>query len=105
MAKQHKLWAKDIKIVCQWCAEESALEDWDQNTYSQCTNREMRRLYMSVADLKAYEKDSGKFYKCPKCGQWLKGSQLILISDDESIRKLGGEPIIQLTKREDNEEN
>ena len=89
----------NLMIKCQWCNGEKTLDEWDKNTYAQCTSREMRRLYMHLHETKAFRRDSGKFYKCPICGQWLKGSQLIVVSDDEKLKRLGGEPIIVIKRQ------
>lgn len=104
MSQSNKILDKEAKIQCQWCGKEDTLKKWNDTTYEQCKNREMKRLYMSVTDTRAYAKNSGKFYKCPNCGQWLKGSQLIINSTNISLSKLGREPIIQLNKEGEGDE-
>ena len=87
-------------IECQWCQLPSYLENWENTTYSACTSRDMRRAYMHLTEVKAFYHNSGKFYKCPNCSKWLKGSQLIVKSTDIKLSKLGREPIVALPKNE-----
>lgn len=90
----------DLQIRCQRCDKISMLKEWDNNTYKQCVNREMKRLYMHLYNPKAFNKRTGKFYKCPKCGEWLGGHQLYVISDNPEESALGGESIIQFIEKE-----
>lgn len=91
-----------ILIRCQWCNTDHTLEAWDSNTYAECKSREMRRLYTPLYETKAFNRQAEKFYKCPKCGMWSMGCQLVILSDDPTLRKLGGYPIIRLSKKADN---
>lgn len=90
--------SKELLIKCQWCMGSSTLEEWDNTTYSNCTSREMRRAYMRLYTRKAYYENSGKFYKCPKCGKWLKGCQLIVHNNEGVIKGIGGKPVIGFSR-------
>lgn len=91
--KSKMVLSEDIPIICPWCSNKSSAGEWDENTYKQCTCRKMRRLYLNIRDTRAFYRESNKYYKCPKCGMWSKGSQLKIDSDDPKLRKLGGEPL------------
>ncbi|MEM4385422.1 MAG: hypothetical protein QXD03_02605 [Candidatus Anstonellales archaeon] len=88
---------KDTKILCQWCGEKSSASEWNDNTYAQCINREMRREYTPIYEEKTFKREANTFYKCPKCGIWSRGSQLKIVdTENERWLKLGGEPIISI---------
>ncbi len=87
-----------LNIKCQWCTKCSTLQEWDDNTYKECTSREMRRAYMKPDNPKAFKEATGKFYRCPKCGQWLKGSQLVIDTDNKELSRLGGQPILKFNQ-------
>lgn len=81
-------------VLCPWCGNESTLEDWDKQTYSQCKNRDMRRSYIHLENEKVWMKDSTNFYMCPDCGNWVRGNKLKL--RNENLSHLGGQPIIEI---------
>lgn len=72
---------KKRKIQCPWCFKISSLGEWDDTTYSKCTNREMKRLYTSLTQKKAFKSNGESYYLCPICGKWSKGNELKLIED------------------------
>lgn len=78
-----------LMIKCPRCEAESTLGDWDDYSYAECITREMRRGYIPLQEKRAFNTKSGVCYKCPKCAQWIRGSQLIIDSDDPELRKLG----------------
>lgn len=75
--------SRNDKIRCGWCYKESTVGEWNDLTYSQCTNREMKRLFQPLMDKRAFNRNSVSFYQCPLCGKWLRGNQLTLIKDSE----------------------
>ena len=82
-------------IRCGWCRKSSKLKEWDDLTFSRCTNREMKRCYTKLSNEKAFLRKSDTYYMCPKCKSWSRGSQLRIINtDDLKLKNLGGEPII-----------
>ena len=78
------------EVICPWCHEKSTVKEWDDNTYKCCTSREMRRLYLSIKEVKAFYKGSGKYYKCPKCNMWSEGCNLRMDTCDPELIRLGG---------------
>ncbi len=96
--------ASSTIISCQWCGVPSTLQEWDDISYKDCTSREMRRAYMHLSNERAFNKKYNKFYKCPNCGKWLKGCQLMVRSSDKNIASLGNEPVIDLSQVESVEE-
>ncbi len=90
---------KDEIIICQWCNGKSTAKEWNDVTYQQCTSREMRRAFVDVYQNKSFSERADRYYMCPKCRRWLKGSQLIIDSDDEELKKLGRKPIIRINKQ------
>ena len=83
------------KIKCQWCNKKSTLEDWENNTYKECINREMKRAYTHLYEKRAFIKSTDSYYKCPQCGKWLAGSELIIVdSNNKKLEKLGRQSII-----------
>lgn len=88
---------ENMIIKCQLCEQTSTLTEWDESTYRHCTSRELRRSYTSVVLPKAYKAQSDTYYICPKCGKMLRGCNLILVTEDESLKKLGRVPIPKYT--------
>lgn len=85
---------RNLDIRCAWCIKISKLGAWNDNTYAHCTNREMKRAFLSLTDKKAFLKNSNKFYMCPLCEKWSRGSQLRIVNtEDKTLIKLGGEPV------------
>jgi hypothetical protein len=83
------------KIMCGWCAGVSTLGEWNDLTFSKCTNREMKRAFTQLTESKAFLHKSDTFYICPKCNKWSRGSQLKIVdTDNKMLLKLGGEKTI-----------
>lgn len=88
--------SKDEHIRCPWCNEVSTAQEWEDNTYSSCVNREMKRAYKSVMDEATYKKKANTFYKCPKCSRWSRGCQLAIVdTEDKKLLKLGRLPVME----------
>lgn len=89
---------KDSLVECQWCNIKSKAIEWNDLTFAQCFTREMKRAFRNIYDIKVWGNNSKNFYKCPNCGMWSRGNQLILFDEaGEKTRGLGGRPIIRLT--------
>lgn len=86
----------DMLIGCQWCDENSTVKEWDDNTKNECKSRAARRSYLLLYNTKTFNKEEGTLYKCPKCGSWSESGQLILITDNKYLRKLGGKPLVRI---------
>ena len=81
-------------VRCSWCYGVSPLGDWTDLTYSQCTNREMKRAFTPLMQEKAFMRKSDTYYMCPKCGKWSRGSQLRIVdTEDQRLLKLGGDTV------------
>ena len=66
------------KVRCGWCFKDSLLGEWNDLTFSKCTNREMKRDFTQLSD----------------SNTWSRGSQLRIVdTDNESLKRLGGEPV------------
>jgi hypothetical protein len=53
----------------------------------------MKRAFTELTKEKAFLYKSDTFYKCPKCGKWLRGCQLAIVdTTDEKLLKLGRKP-------------
>jgi len=76
--------SRQTNIECQWCYEKSKLGEWNDLTYSKCTNREMKRRFTNLAEPKALLHKSDTFYLCPKCEKWSRGSQLRVVNEEKS---------------------
>lgn len=88
---------KKERVLCGWCGRDSSAEEWNNLTYSCCTNREMKRSYLEIYKEKAFGRRDPKFYKCPKCGTWSQGSQLRIVNTkDERLLRLGGDPVYKI---------
>jgi hypothetical protein len=97
--------SRNLDIKCGWCGKDSTLGDWNDATYARCVNREMKRMFTSLTEKRAFYKKSDTFYLCPKCGKWSRGSQLRIIhTDDPELLRLGGESVAQLVNKEDNKD-
>lgn len=93
--------SKQESIRCGWCGEKSKLGEWNDLTYSKCTNREMKRAFTNLTDSKAFLRKSDTFYICPKCSKWSRGSQLSIVdTDNPLLLKLGGESAINTINKE-----
>lgn len=87
------------KVRCGWCYKSANLGDWNDLTYSKCYNREMKRAFIALTDVKAFSRKADTYYMCPNCGEWSRGSQLSIIeTTDEKLKKLGNEYVIKLKK-------
>jgi len=83
---------RNEKVKCGWCNERSTLGEWNDLTYSKCTNREMKRAFTQLTNEKAFLRKSDTFYICPKCFKWSRGSQLSIVdTKDKRLLSLGGE--------------
>lgn len=88
-----KIDKKEI-VRCGWCFKDSTLGEWNDLTYSKCTNRAMKRDFTELTDSRAFLNKSNTFYMCPKCSAWSRGSQLRIVdTDNDSLKRLGGEPV------------
>ena len=91
----------NTKVKCQWCQVEYTAEEWNKNTLNECKSREMRRAFKAIFDPKVFSKNSKNFYKCPNCGMWSKGNQLIPLDEKgEKLKGLGGYPVMRVTDKE-----
>ncbi len=89
--------SKTSLVRCPWCEKENTVEKWNDGTFAQCTNREMKRDFMPMTNEKAFKKNSVSFYVCPNCGKWTRGSQLLLIrGQNNSNNELSAEPLIKI---------
>lgn len=83
-------------VKCPWCEKESSLGDWDDTSYQECISREQKRAYRSLADSKVWGRESKNFFKCPKCGQWVRGNKLSINSDNPTLNRLGRSPLLEV---------
>lgn len=82
------------KVRCGWCFKDSTLGDWNDLTFSKCSNRQMKRDFTPLTNSKAFLHKTDSYYLCPKCNNWSRGSQLRIVdTDNESLKRLGGEPV------------
>lgn len=87
--------SRNEKVMCSWCGKTSRLGEWNDLTYSKCTNREMKRAFTQLTSEKAFLRKSDTFYMCPSCNKWSRGSQLSIVdTDDKKLLKLGREPVM-----------
>lgn len=85
----------DVSVVCPWCLKENTLKNWDDNTFKECKNREMKRDFMHLQMSKTWLRSSKAYFKCPDCGQWVISAKLkIANTTDARLLKLGGEPLV-----------
>lgn len=82
--------------MCQHCSKVSTLGSWNDKTYSQCTEREMRKTFRPLMAESSFKRESDVYYMCPICKKWSRGSQLVIVSDDPKLKALGGESIIDI---------
>lgn len=52
---------------CPSCKEVFAASKWDAATLKNCTNRKLRRSYVSIEKSKSFK--VLKWYECPGCGK------------------------------------
>ena len=91
--------SRDSIVRCPWCDKTSTLGEWNDNTYAQCTNREMKRDFMPLMDERAFKKNSVSFYMCPLCKKWSRGSKLVLKTNrNNKIDELGGCNLVEIVK-------
>lgn len=89
--------SEDSKVKCQWCTATLEAKLWNENTFKQCSSREMRRAFKEIYRHSVWMKDSSFFYKCPNCGCWSRGSQLVLLdSKGEVVKGYGCEPVMKV---------
>ena len=99
--KVGKILDSNLDVKCPWCLRDSKLKDWDDHTYAQCTNRDMKRSFMHLNSDKTWLDSSDAYFKCPLCKQWTKSTKLSIINtDDEFLKKLGGKPLLEVIKDE-----
>lgn len=65
--------SNDVILTCPKCGREATVKEWDDNTYRQCTTRQMRRDYISLTRKKAYKESSDTYYQCLFCNDWIEG--------------------------------
>lgn len=91
--------SRNEKVRCGWCFKDSLLGEWNDLTFSKCTNREMKRDFTQLSDSKAFLHKSNTFYLCPKCNTWSRGSQLRIVDTaNEALKRLGGESVTNPVK-------
>lgn len=78
---------KNASVKCPWCSADTNIIKWNDLTYSQCINREMKRDFIPITNEKVFKNGSVSFYMCPKCSKWSRGSQLILIRPQSTSNK------------------
>ena len=87
---------KDTSIKCGWCDAVYSAEEWNKLTYNNCINREMKRAFLDICNIKAFDRKNPHYYKCPSCGIWCKGSQLSIVNtDNPKLLRLGHEPVLR----------
>lgn len=92
---------RDLDVRCMWCGKDSHLGTWNDETYAQCTNREMKRAFTQLTDKRAFLKKSDTFYKCPACGKWSRGCELQIVhTTDKFLLSLGREQSIKFSKED-----
>ena len=72
----------DTNIICSYCYSESTAKEWNDLSYSKCTNREMKRAFTQLNDTKALMPKADAYYICPKCNKWNK-SDTLKISENQ----------------------
>jgi hypothetical protein len=93
------------KVKCDWCRKTSELGEWNDLTWSRCTNREMKRAYTPLTEERAFLKKSDTFYECPKCHKWSRGCQLRIVdTDNPKLLRLGGQSVFGPGVHRDEEE-
>lgn len=86
--------SRDEQVMCGWCYTKSSLGEWNDLTYSKCTNREMKRAFETLTNSNVFKRNSVHFYECPSCHKWNRGSQLRIVdTDNPMLKNLGGEPV------------
>ena len=88
--------SRTLDVKCTWCGKASTLGEWNDLTYSKCTNREMKRAFTALTSKKAFLRASDTFYICPHCNRWSRGSQLSIVNtDDPKLKRLGNESVVK----------
>lgn len=83
-------------VICPWCNSDTTVKEWDDNSFAECISRETKRAYKHLTDKKVWGKESKNFYKCPSCGQWVRGNKLKLDTPDKELSKLGGQSLFEI---------
>ena len=83
-----KVLGRNDIIECPLCGYKACTEQWDKVTYKECTNREMRRLYVPITSIKAFSSKKRSYYKCDECKQWICGESLRVF--DNNMNKIDG---------------
>lgn len=82
-------------VRCQWCQADALAKEWNDGTFAACTSRELRRDFRPITYSKAWKRNAEFYYKCPNCGAWSRGDQLLVIDKDgKPVRGIGGSPLI-----------
>jgi DNA-directed RNA polymerase subunit RPC12/RpoP len=72
---------------CSECGETSSAGEWNKETMTCCTNRDLRRSFVRIQDAGK----RGKWYKCPKCHKPVVNSKLVPVLQSEILA--GGEQL------------
>lgn len=95
MANKNSLVKENSQVKCQWCSGITDAKSWNAETFKQCSSREMKRAFKDIYNIQVWLKNSDNYYKCPKCGTWSRGNQLILLDNKGNIvRSVGNVPIM-----------
>lgn len=94
----------ELKIECPGCHEASEAGDWDAMTYGACIGRESRREFRSLTDSKSWEHGDRRYYMCPHCRNLFATMNLIPVTEDERVKKLGCRPMDSRVEVKDEEE-
>ena len=70
------------KIICSYCFRENAAKEWNDLSYSKCTNREMKRAFTKLDDTKALLPKADAYYMCPSCNKWNKSDTMRIVNDN-----------------------
>ncbi|MBR1453948.1 MAG: hypothetical protein IJ593_04820 [Lachnospiraceae bacterium] len=86
----------NLYVKCPWCMRRISIEEVSEYTFSKCKNREMKRDFLKLTDVRAWSKTKKYYFICPECNQWASGSQYEVCSADAKYRNLGKEPVITI---------
>lgn len=90
------------RVKCPWCLSDFEAISWNDNTFKECRSREMRRVFRDIYNPQVWGRSSDHYYKCPSCGMWSKGNQLILLDESgEPVKGMGGQPIVRVTSNQE----
>ena len=84
------------RVICPWCDKDSSLKEWDDTTFSECISREQKRAFKHLTDPRVWKSTSESFFKCPLCGQWVRGNKLRLKNWTPDYKGLGGRPLFEV---------